>query len=164
MLCRPSLAEAQGLSGPLAETPGEGYGLVRCRLVRMPTKNRGYLPRRYVEADTGQRLGERLGEILKQRLFGALKIFDTDFLLLGTPGYTFGLGFMLRCGDGIAGVHGTAGEFKWAGFAGTFFWAEPKEQLCTVRAMSLAVHHVASGHTSIGCADRAPSSFGPSGR
>lgn len=53
-------------------------------------------------------------------------------LLLGTPGYTFGLGFMVRQGDGIAGVHGTAGEFMWAGYAGTFFWAEPKEQICAV--------------------------------
>jgi CubicO group peptidase (beta-lactamase class C family) len=53
-------------------------------------------------------------------------------LLLGVPGYTFGLGFMVRQGDGIAGVHGTAGEFMWAGYAGTFFWAEPKEQLCAV--------------------------------
>jgi CubicO group peptidase (beta-lactamase class C family) len=53
-------------------------------------------------------------------------------LLLGTQGYTFGLGFLVRQGDGIAGVHGTAGEFMWAGYAGTFFWAEPKEQICAV--------------------------------
>ena len=53
-------------------------------------------------------------------------------LLMGVPGYTFGLGFMVRQGDGIAGVHGTAGEFMWAGYAGTFFWAEPKEQICAV--------------------------------
>ena len=53
-------------------------------------------------------------------------------LLMGTPGYTFGLGFMVRQGDGIAGVHGSAGEFMWAGYAGTFFWADPKEQVCAV--------------------------------
>jgi len=53
-------------------------------------------------------------------------------LLLGTTGYTFGLGFMVRQGDGIAGVHGSPGEFMWAGYAGTFFWADPKEQLCAV--------------------------------
>jgi CubicO group peptidase (beta-lactamase class C family) len=53
-------------------------------------------------------------------------------LLLGTNGYTFGLGFLVRSQDGIAPVHGSAGEFMWAGFAGTFFWAEPKEKLCTV--------------------------------
>lgn len=53
-------------------------------------------------------------------------------MLLGTAGFTFGLGFLVRQGDGIAGVHGTAGEFMWAGAAGTFFWAEPKEQICSV--------------------------------
>lgn len=57
---------------------------------------------------------------------------NPGMLLLGTPGYTFGLGFLVRQGDGIAGVHGTAGEFMWAGYAGTFFWAEPKEQVCAV--------------------------------
>ncbi|WP_088279677.1 serine hydrolase [Ideonella sp. A 288] len=57
---------------------------------------------------------------------------NPGMLLLGTQGYTFGLGFLVRQGDGIAGVHGTAGEFMWAGYAGTFFWAEPKEQVCAV--------------------------------
>ena len=57
---------------------------------------------------------------------------NPGMLLLGVPGYTFGLGFLVRQGDGIAGVHGTAGEFMWAGYAGTFFWAEPKEQICAV--------------------------------
>jgi CubicO group peptidase (beta-lactamase class C family) len=53
-------------------------------------------------------------------------------LLLGSPGYTFGLGFLVRQGDGMAAVHGSAGEFTWAGYAGTYFWAEPKEQICGV--------------------------------
>jgi CubicO group peptidase (beta-lactamase class C family) len=57
---------------------------------------------------------------------------NPGMLLLGTQGYTFGLGFLVRQGDGIAGVHGTAGEFTWAGYAGTYFWAEPKEQICAV--------------------------------
>ena len=57
---------------------------------------------------------------------------NPGMLLLGTPGYTFGLGFLVRQGDGIAGVHGSAGEFTWAGYAGTYFWADPKEQICTV--------------------------------
>ena len=58
--------------------------------------------------------------------------FNPGMLLMGTQGYTFGLGFMVRQSDGIAAVHGTAGEFMWAGYAGTFFWAEPKEQICAV--------------------------------
>jgi len=53
-------------------------------------------------------------------------------LLLGTPGYTFGLGFAVRQGPGVAGVPGSAGEFMWAGFAGTYFWVDPKEELLAV--------------------------------
>jgi CubicO group peptidase (beta-lactamase class C family) len=53
-------------------------------------------------------------------------------LLLGTPGYTFGLGFAVRQGDGIAGVHGSPGEFMWAGYAGTYFWVDPKEEIVGV--------------------------------
>jgi CubicO group peptidase (beta-lactamase class C family) len=53
-------------------------------------------------------------------------------LLLGTQGYTFGLGFTVRQGDGIAGVPGSAGEFMWAGYAGTYFWVDPKEEIVGV--------------------------------
>lgn len=53
-------------------------------------------------------------------------------LLLGTKGYTFGLGFSVRQSDGIAGVAGSQGEFMWAGYAGTFFWVDPKEQIAAV--------------------------------
>ena len=53
-------------------------------------------------------------------------------LLLGTPGYTFGLGFAVRQGPGIAAVPGSQGEFMWAGFAGTYFWVDPAEQLVGV--------------------------------
>jgi CubicO group peptidase (beta-lactamase class C family) len=53
-------------------------------------------------------------------------------LLLGTPGYTFGLGFAVRQGDGIAGVPGSKGEFMWAGYAGTFFWVDPQEEIVGV--------------------------------
>ena len=53
-------------------------------------------------------------------------------LLLGVPGYTFGLGFMVRTGAGIAGVPGSPGEYMWGGAAGTFFWVDPKEELAVV--------------------------------
>lgn len=53
-------------------------------------------------------------------------------LLLGTPGYTFGLGFAVRQGPGVAGIPGSQGEFMWAGFAGTYFWVDPKEELIGV--------------------------------
>jgi CubicO group peptidase (beta-lactamase class C family) len=53
-------------------------------------------------------------------------------LLMGVPGYTFGLGFMVREEDGIVGVPGSAGEFMWAGYGGTFFWADPEEEIAAV--------------------------------
>jgi len=53
-------------------------------------------------------------------------------LLMGVPGYTFGLGFMVREENGIAGVPGSAGEFMWAGYGGTFFWVDPAEDLVAV--------------------------------
>lgn len=53
-------------------------------------------------------------------------------LLLGVPGYTFGLGFAVRKAPGIAGLPGSQGEFMWGGAAGTYFWIDPKEQLAAV--------------------------------
>jgi CubicO group peptidase (beta-lactamase class C family) len=53
-------------------------------------------------------------------------------LLLGTKGYTFGLGFAVRMADGIAGVPGSAGDFMWAGYAGTYFWVDPAEEIVAV--------------------------------
>jgi CubicO group peptidase (beta-lactamase class C family) len=53
-------------------------------------------------------------------------------LLLGSDGYTFGLGFAVRMQDGLAGVPGSAGEYMWAGYGGTYFWVDPKEQLAVV--------------------------------
>jgi len=53
-------------------------------------------------------------------------------LLLGVPGYTFGLGFAVRKEPGIAGVAGSQGEFMWGGYAGTYFWIDPEEQIVAV--------------------------------
>src|ERR687888_525445 len=53
-------------------------------------------------------------------------------LLLGVKGYSFGLGFAVRQGDGVAGVPGSAGDYTWAGYAGTYFWVDPKEQITGV--------------------------------
>jgi CubicO group peptidase (beta-lactamase class C family) len=52
--------------------------------------------------------------------------------VMGTPGYTFGLGFAVRQSDGIAGVPGRQGQFMWAGYGGTYFWVDPAEQLAVV--------------------------------
>jgi CubicO group peptidase (beta-lactamase class C family) len=53
-------------------------------------------------------------------------------LILGTKGFTFGLGFAVRMQDGIAGLPGSAGEFMWAGYAGTYFWIDPVEKIVAV--------------------------------
>lgn len=58
--------------------------------------------------------------------------FQPSELLLGTKGYTFGLGFAVRREDGLAGVPGSAGDFTWGGYAGTFFWVDPTERLTAV--------------------------------
>ena len=71
-------------------------------------------------------------EMTSDQLAGINTSFNPGALLLGSPGYTFGLGFLVRPSDGNAIVQGSAGEFMWAGYAGTFFWAEPKEQVCAV--------------------------------
>ena len=45
---------------------------------------------------------------------------------------TAGVGFAVRPGGGIAGVPGSADEFMGAGYAGTYFWVDPKEELTAV--------------------------------
>jgi len=49
--------------------------------------------------------------------------------LIGTQGYTFGLGFAVRQEAGIAAVPGSQGEYMWGGYAGTYFWIDPREEL-----------------------------------
>jgi CubicO group peptidase (beta-lactamase class C family) len=56
-------------------------------------------------------------------------------LVMGVLGYTFGLGFGVRLQPGVAAVPGSQGEFLWAGYAGTFFWVDPKEDLAVVMMM-----------------------------
>ena len=51
---------------------------------------------------------------------------------LASKGYTFGLGFAVRQSDGIAGTAGSAGDYTWAGYSGTYFWIDPKAQLAVV--------------------------------
>lgn len=53
------------------------------------------------------------------------RISDT----LKRPGYTFGLGFVVRKDVGLDGQSGSIGEYGWAGAGGTYFWVDPKEEL-----------------------------------
>lgn len=48
------------------------------------------------------------------------------------PGYGFGLGFAVRSDRGMADYNGSPGDYFWGGYAGTYFWIDPKEQLVVV--------------------------------
>jgi len=82
-----------------------------------------YLSRSYVELMTSDHLGTRIQ---------AQSPMTPGEILLSTQGYTFGLGFAVRQAAGVAGVPGSAGEFMWGGYAGTYFWVDPKEQIVAV--------------------------------
>jgi CubicO group peptidase (beta-lactamase class C family) len=58
--------------------------------------------------------------------------FGPGELLLGTPGYTFGARLRSSPRRRDRGVPGSAGEFMWAGYAGTYFWVDPKEELAAI--------------------------------
>ena len=81
------------------------------------------LSRTTVDLMTTDHLGTRIQ---------ALSPMTPGEILLSTPGYTFGLGFAVRQAAGVAGVAGSAGEFMWGGYAGTYFWIDPREQLVAV--------------------------------
>jgi CubicO group peptidase (beta-lactamase class C family) len=80
-----------------------------------------YLSRTTVELMASDHLGTRISAPV-----------TPGQILLASPGYTFGLGFAVRQAPGIAGVPGSAGEFMWGGYAGTYFWIDPKEHIVAV--------------------------------
>jgi len=82
---------------------------------------RRYLGRTTVALMTADHLGAKVATPLQP-----------GELLMGVQGYTFGLGFMVRQGAGMASVPGSEGDYAWAGAGGTFFWVDPKEQLIGV--------------------------------
>jgi CubicO group peptidase (beta-lactamase class C family) len=48
------------------------------------------------------------------------------------PGYGFGLGFAVRNATGLSEWMGSPGEYFWGGYAGTYFFIDPKEELVPV--------------------------------
>ncbi len=82
------------------------------------------LSRTTVELMTSDQLGDRIR-----------RSAEPGELLLGVRGYSFGLSFAVRTQPGIAAVPGSQGSFMWAGYAGTFFVVDPKEQLAIVMMM-----------------------------
>jgi len=63
---------------------------------------------------------------------GLQQPLSPGMLLLGSPGFGFGLGFGVRLADGGAAVPGFAGQYTWAGYGGTYFWVDPRAQLAVV--------------------------------
>ena len=141
-------AKAARLAEPFAKDPASGADNKLIDVSNVPGNDSGgaggvstagdYM--RYCQAmlNGGQLDGARILSRTTVRLMtsdhlaGINTTINPGMLLLGSQGYTFGLGFLVRQGDGQAAVQGSAGEFMWAGYAGTFFWAEPKEQVCGV--------------------------------
>ena len=50
-------------------------------------------------------------------------------------GFGFGLGFAVRKDAGVSPLPGSVGEFNWGGAGGTYFWADPKEEMFVVFMM-----------------------------
>ncbi len=50
-------------------------------------------------------------------------------------GYGFGLGFAVRLASGEANTPGSAGDYNWGGWGGTYFWVDPKEKLIAIWMM-----------------------------
>src|SRR5260221_698278 len=64
--------------------------------------------------------GKRLADFLDERLFKPLGMKDSGFWV---PAAKM---------PGVAAVPGAAGEYMWAGYGGTYFWVDPKEQVTAV--------------------------------
>jgi CubicO group peptidase (beta-lactamase class C family) len=56
-------------------------------------------------------------------------------LYLPGVGFGFGLGFAVRRDAGVSPFIGSVGELNWGGAGGTYFWADPKEDLFVVFMM-----------------------------
>lgn len=76
---------------------------------------------------------------------GLAQPLSPGMLLLGSPGFGFGLGFGVRLADGGALVPGMEGQFTWAGYGGTYFWVDPKLELVGV-AMTAAPSVARAGY------------------
>lgn len=77
------------------------------------------------ELDGARILSPKTVELMTADHLGDLPHTDQ---ILG-PGYGMGLSVAVNHGPGKTGMVGSPGEFNWSGYAGTHWWADPKEQL-----------------------------------
>jgi CubicO group peptidase (beta-lactamase class C family) len=70
----------------------------------------------------------------------------TPSLGVGAPlperGQGFGLGLAIRMEQGRGPAPGSIGDFSWGGVSGTFWWADPQEQLVAVFLMQAPLERV----------------------
>ncbi len=55
-------------------------------------------------------------------------------------GNGFGLGFCVRIAPGLNPQPGSVGDYCWAGYLGTYFWVDPKEELVAVLMMQIRAY------------------------
>lgn len=113
-------------SQPATLFPG-GHGLV--------TTAADYLRFAQMLANGGQLDGARILSPLTVRYMASDHVLGSGIArgnFLSGWGHGFGLGFGVRLEQGQSEWMGTPGEFFWGGYAGTFFFVDPKEQLVPV--------------------------------
>ena len=88
--------------------------------------------------DGAQVLGKKTVELMTMDHVGT--VFDRGPFYL--PGQSHGFGLLgavrtegPRAPAGLNPMDGSVGEYYWAGYAGTFFWVDPKEELVAVYMM-----------------------------
>lgn len=88
------------------------------------------------ELDGGRILGRKSIELMATNHLDATMIADME--APGTwPGYGYGLGVRVIMDRAKGGNNGSLGEFGWAGAAGTWMAADPKEKLSIVYIQGL---------------------------
>jgi len=88
-------------------------------------------------------LGSKTVDLMTMDHIG--QVIDHGPFYLPGQSHGFGLGFAVRTpGPRAPGalnpMDGSDGEYYWAGYAGTFFWVDPKEQLVAVYMMQSVKH------------------------
>jgi CubicO group peptidase (beta-lactamase class C family) len=113
-------------SKPATLFPG-GHGMV--------TTAADYLRFSQMLANGGELEGVRILSPLTVRYMASDHVLGSGIArgnFLPGWGYGFGLGFAVRLDQGEAPWMGTTGEFFWGGYAGTFFFIDPKQELVPV--------------------------------
>ena len=136
------------LAEPFTTDPGSQEPLPMIDVSQRPANDSGgagavssagdYLRFAQMLANEGELDGVRILSPTTVRLMASDHLGEIDpgagpgQLLMGSPGYTFGLGVMVREDDGIASVPGAQGQFMWAGYGRTYFWVDLEYDLVAV--------------------------------